>query len=86
MNTDSQMQQDVLAELKCDPSMHASEIGVEATAIVVTLAVHVATAFPKDGTPNTPRNALSESKHWPLRTTPPTRIRQAHRRRYRALG
>lgn len=41
MKTDSQLQQDVLAELKWEPSVHASEIGVEVKDGVVTLAGHV---------------------------------------------
>ena len=41
MKTDSQLQQDVLAELKWEPSVHAAEIGVEVKDGVVTLAGHV---------------------------------------------
>jgi osmotically-inducible protein OsmY len=43
MKTDSQLQQDVLAELKWEPSVHAENIGVEAHNGVVTLAGHVNT-------------------------------------------
>jgi osmotically-inducible protein OsmY len=41
MKTDSQLQQDVLAELKWEPSVHAAEIGVEVKDGIVTLAGHV---------------------------------------------
>jgi osmotically-inducible protein OsmY len=41
MKTDAQLQQDVLAELKWEPSVHAAEIGVEVKDGVVTLAGHV---------------------------------------------
>lgn len=38
MKTDSQLQQDVIAELKWEPSVHAEQIGVEVKDGVVTLA------------------------------------------------
>jgi osmotically-inducible protein OsmY len=38
MNTDAQLQQDVIAELKWEPSVHAARIGVEVQDGVVTLA------------------------------------------------
>ena len=41
MKTDSQIQQDVLAELKWEPSVKAEHIGVEVSDGVVTLAGHV---------------------------------------------
>ena len=41
MKTDTQLQQDVLAELKWEPSVHAAEIGVEVKDGVVTLAGEV---------------------------------------------
>lgn len=41
MKTDSQLQQDVLAELKWEPSVDAAQIGVEVKGGVVTLAGHV---------------------------------------------
>ncbi|MEO6917736.1 MAG: BON domain-containing protein [Collimonas sp.] len=41
MKTDMQMQQDVLAELKWEPSVNAAQIGVEVKDGVVTLAGHV---------------------------------------------
>lgn len=41
MKTDMQIQQDVLAELKWEPSVHAAGIGVEVKDSVVTLAGHV---------------------------------------------
>ena len=41
MKTDSQIQQDVLAELKWEPSVNAAHIGVEVSDGVVTLAGHV---------------------------------------------
>ena len=41
MKTDSQVQQDVLAELKWEPSVDAARIGVEVTDSIVTLAGHV---------------------------------------------
>jgi osmotically-inducible protein OsmY len=41
MKTDSQLQQDVLAELKWEPSVHAAQIGVEVKDGIVTLAGHV---------------------------------------------
>jgi osmotically-inducible protein OsmY len=42
MKTDSQIQQDVIAELKWEPSINAAEVGVEVKNGVVTLAGHVA--------------------------------------------
>jgi osmotically-inducible protein OsmY len=41
MKSDSQLQKDVMAELKWEPSVHAEGIGVEVTDGVVTLAGHV---------------------------------------------
>lgn len=41
MKTDSQLQQDVMAELKWEPAVHAEQIGVEVKDGVVTLAGHV---------------------------------------------
>lgn len=41
MKTDSQLQQDVSAELKWEPSVHAARIGVEVKDGVVTLASQV---------------------------------------------
>lgn len=46
MKTDTQLQQDVVAELKWDPSVHAAEIGVEVKDGVVTLAGEVS-SFPE---------------------------------------
>jgi osmotically-inducible protein OsmY len=43
MKTDTQLQTDVLAELRWDPSVNAAAIGVEATNGVVTLTGEVAT-------------------------------------------
>jgi osmotically-inducible protein OsmY len=41
MKSDSQLQKDVMAELKWEPSVHAEQIGVEANDGVVTLTGHV---------------------------------------------
>ena len=41
MKTDLQLQQDVLAELKWEPSVNAAQIGVEVKDGIVTLAGHV---------------------------------------------
>jgi osmotically-inducible protein OsmY len=41
MKTDSQLQQDVMAELKWEPSVHAAQIGVEVKDGVVTLSGEV---------------------------------------------
>jgi osmotically-inducible protein OsmY len=41
MKTDSQLQQDVMAELQWEPSVHAARIGVEVKSGVVTLAGRV---------------------------------------------
>lgn len=41
MKTDSQLQQDVMAELKWEPAVHAAQIGVEVKAGIVTLAGEV---------------------------------------------
>jgi osmotically-inducible protein OsmY len=41
MKTDTQIQEDVLEELKWEPSLHAAGIGVEVNDSVVTLAGHV---------------------------------------------
>ena len=43
MKTDSQLQQDVMAELKWEPAVHAEQIGVEVKNGVVTLAGEVGT-------------------------------------------
>jgi len=43
MKTDSQLQKDVMAELAWEPSIHATQIGVEVKDGVVTLAGDVAT-------------------------------------------
>lgn len=47
MKTDSQLQQDVMAELKWDPSVHAEQIGVAAKDGVVTLTGHVSSYLEK---------------------------------------
>lgn len=49
MKTDSQIQLDVMAELKWEPSVHATQIGVEVKDGVVTLAGHVGTYAEKWG-------------------------------------
>ena len=41
MKTDAQLQQDVMAELKWEPAVHAAQIGVEVKDGVVTLAGEV---------------------------------------------
>ena len=41
MKTDNQLKQDVNAELKWEPSIHAAEIGVEVKEGIVTLSGHV---------------------------------------------
>jgi osmotically-inducible protein OsmY len=41
MKTDTQLQQDIIAELKWEPSVNAAQIGVEVKDGVVTLAGHV---------------------------------------------
>jgi len=41
MKTDSQLQQDVMAELQWEPAVHAAQIGVEVNGGVVTLAGEV---------------------------------------------
>ena len=41
MKTDAQLQSDIMAELKWDPSFNATEIGVEVNNGVVTLSGHV---------------------------------------------
>lgn len=45
MKTDSQLQQDVMAELKWEPTVQAEQIGVEVNNGIVTLAGHV-NSFP----------------------------------------
>ncbi|OYU46391.1 MAG: OsmY domain-containing protein [Burkholderiales bacterium PBB4] len=47
MKTDSQLQRDVMAELKWEPSVHAEQIGVEAKDGVVTLTGHVSSYLEK---------------------------------------
>ncbi len=42
MKTDAQLKSDVLAELKWEPSVDASKVGVEVSGGIVTLAGHVA--------------------------------------------
>jgi osmotically-inducible protein OsmY len=41
MKTDDQLKQDVIAELKWEPSVHAARIGVEVKGGIVTLSGHV---------------------------------------------
>jgi len=41
MKTDSQLQQDVMAELTWEPAVHAAQIGVEVKDSIVTLAGEV---------------------------------------------
>ena len=41
MKTDTQLQHDVLAELKWEPSVNAAQIGIEVKDGIVTLAGHV---------------------------------------------
>lgn len=43
MKTDTQLQQDVMAELKWEPAVHATQIGVEVKNGIVTLAGEVGT-------------------------------------------
>jgi osmotically-inducible protein OsmY len=47
MKTDSQLQQDVIAELKWEPAVHAAQIGVEVKDGVVTLAGEVSSYVEK---------------------------------------
>ena len=47
MKTDSQLQQDVIAELKWEPSVEATTIGVEVKDGIVTLAGHVGSYIQK---------------------------------------
>ena len=49
MKTDTQLQQDVIAELNWEPSVNAAEIGVEVKNGIVTLAGHVSTYAEKLG-------------------------------------
>jgi osmotically-inducible protein OsmY len=47
MKTDAQLQQDVMAELQWEPSVHATEIGVTVKDGIVTLGGHVASFLEK---------------------------------------
>ena len=47
MKTDSQLQQDVMAELKWEPAVHAAQIGVEVKDGVVTLTGEVSSYYEK---------------------------------------
>jgi osmotically-inducible protein OsmY len=47
MKSDSQLQQDVMAELKWEPSVHGAQIGVEVKDGVVTLCGHVSSYLEK---------------------------------------
>ena len=49
MKTDTQLQQDVIAELKWEPSVNAAHIGVEVADGIVTLAGHVSSYAEKLG-------------------------------------
>lgn len=49
MKTDTQLQQDVLAELKWEPAVNAAQIGVEVKDGIVTLAGHVSSYAEKVG-------------------------------------
>ena len=52
MKTDTQLQQDVLAELQWEPSVNAAAIGVEVTDGIVTLSGHVDSHGEKWGAEN----------------------------------
>lgn len=41
MKSDSHLQNDVMAELKCDPSINATQIGIEVDKGIVVLLGHV---------------------------------------------
>ena len=41
MKTDLEVRDDVLIELKCNPHIHASQIGVEVRDGIVTLSGHI---------------------------------------------
>ncbi len=56
MKTDSQLQQDVMAELKWEPAVHATQIGVQVKDGVVTLAGRWVAAS-RSGMRNVLRNA-----------------------------
>ena len=63
MKTDTQVQQDVIAELKWEPSINAAQIGVEVKDGIVTLHGHVRVTQ-KSGGPSALPNAYRASRRW----------------------
>jgi osmotically-inducible protein OsmY len=70
MKSDAQLQPDVMAELKWEPSVHARGIGVEVKDGVVTLAGHVGSYTEKWNAEHVAqRSASPTSKRWRSRWT-----------------
>ena len=68
MKADVQPQQDVMAVMKCDPSVLAEQIGAEVQDGVVTLTGERA-ASPKSGRPKAPPSATPASRRGPWQWT-----------------
>ena len=74
MKTDIQVQQDVLAELKWEPSVNVADIGAEVKDGIVTLAGHV-DSYVENGMPSALLNASPVSRRSPSKSTSPCQDR-----------
>ena len=63
MKTDAELQQDVMNELKWEPTVKAAEIGVGVKGGVVTLSGYVDTTA-RSGLPSVPPRESSVSRRW----------------------
>jgi len=68
MKTDAQLQLDVIAELKWEPSVNAAQIGVEVKDGIVTLAGHVSSYAEKYDAERAAQR-VAGVKAWQLRWT-----------------
>ena len=66
MKTDLPIQHDVRAELRWEPSIDATRVGVDAIEGIVTLTGHVG-SFAENGMPNASPSASRAGPHWPSR-------------------
>lgn len=57
MKTNKQLKNDILAELRCEPSVNAEQIGVEVKDGIVTLAVEMDVKLPRSRWPTTRNSA-----------------------------
>ena len=68
MKTDIQVQQDVLVELKWEPSVNATDVGVEVKDSVAALVGHV-DGYVENGMPSALFNASPASRRSPSKST-----------------